>query len=196
MYIKSIVLSIFTTNSNGTLSSECLIQQKFELCVFTLPTYTPTQIISFQYSKEYLPSTKVCILLLFMLSKENWYAALSPLTAFIISIAWILFFWYVKYFLVSGCISVVDCFVIFHHFAIENFLSGKNAWKFIVSDGDTTTGPDIKIIWRTTKKWVIQRMNSYCSCDTFDSEIISRHNINYEIDHIYLKSHCHIAFHF
>lgn len=45
-------------------------------------------------------------------------------------------------------------------------------------------------------KWVIQRMNSYFSCDTFDSEIISRHNINYEIDHIYLKSHCHIAFHF
>lgn len=50
-----------------------------------------------------------------------------------------------------GCISVVDCFVIFHHFAFENCLSGKNAWKFIVSDGDTTTGPDIKIIWRTTK---------------------------------------------
>lgn len=125
IYIKSIVLSIFTTNSNGTLSSECLIQRKFELCVFTLPTYTPTQIISFQYSKEYLPSTKVCILLLFMLSKENWYAALSPLTAFIISIAWILFFWYVKYFLVSGCISVVDCFVIFHHFAIENFYQAR-----------------------------------------------------------------------
>lgn len=45
-----------------------------------------------------------------------------------------------------GCIFVIDCFVIFYYFVIENFLLGKKVWKFIVFDGDIIIGFDIKII--------------------------------------------------
>lgn len=51
-----------------------------------------------------------------------------------------------------GCIFVVDCFVIFYYFVIENFLLGKKVWKFIVFDGDIIIGFDIKIIW-----WIIKK---------------------------------------
>lgn len=99
----------------------------------------------------YLPSTWTDILLLLMLFKENWYVALSSFSAMVISNLWILsFFWY-KYFVLSGLISLIEWSFIIHHFMFERSWLHWHDWKVIVSEGDTTTGPDIKNICDTTK---------------------------------------------